>query len=144
MADVVNKAGVLAYVGSQHTEYAYMWAEEPEGIPFGAALMRGTDKEKQCKLFKGSTEKFVGIAKAYQKNVYDKEQYGNQTTVEIITKGKVWVKVSENVEAGDPVFVGGNTAGIFRKSDEGSQSLQINAVYETKATSGQYAIVNLK
>lgn len=145
MADVVNKAGVLAYVGSQHTEYAYMWAEEPQGIPFGAALMRGTDKEKQCKLATGQDAKFIGIAKAYQKNVYDKEQYENQTTVEIITKGKVWVKVSENVEAGDPVFVGGSSgAGIFRKSDEGSQSLQINAVYETKATNGQYAILNLK
>lgn len=144
MADVVNKAGVLAYVGSQHAEYAYMWAEEPTGIPFGAALMRGTDKEKQCKLFKGPSEKFVGIAHACQKNVYDKEQYDNKTTVEIITKGKVWVKVAENVNAGDDVYVGGNTAGVFRKTDEGSQSLKINAVYETSANTGQYAIVNLK
>lgn len=140
MSDLVNKAGVLAYVGSQHTEYTYMWSEEPTGIPFGAGVMRGTNKETQCKLMTTGGQ-FLGIAKAYQRNVYDKEQYDNQTTVEIITKGKVWVKVEEPVVAGDKAACG--DSGKFKKTS-GSGYDEINGVFETSADSGKYVILNLK
>lgn len=138
MSDVVNKAGVLAYVGSQYTEYDYKYSEEE--IAFGAGVMRGTNKETQCKLMTTGGQ-FLGIAKAYQKNVYDKEQYDNQTTVEIITKGKVWVKVEEAVVAGDKAACG--DSGKFKKTS-GSSYDEINGVFETSADSGKYAILNLK
>lgn len=134
----VKKGGNLAYVGNEHTEYKYSYSEVE--VPFGAGVMRGTNKETQCKLMT-TGGKFLGVAKAYQKNVYDTESYPVQTSVEIITRGKVWVQVTTAVVAGDVAACG--AGGKFAVSGTSTYD-DINGVFETSSEANGYAILNLK
>lgn len=134
----VRKEGTLAFVGNEHTEYTYKYSEEE--IAFGASVMRGTDVDNQCKnMVTGG--KFLGIAKAFQKNTKDTLTYPAKFSVEIITRGKVWVKVSSAVKAGDVAAVGEN--GKIAKTGTSTYD-DINGVFETSAENGEYAILNLK
>ncbi|MGL5713151.1 MAG: structural cement protein Gp24 [Paraclostridium sp.] len=134
----VRKSGRLAYVGSQYMEYDYKASEEV--IPFGAGVMRGTNKETQCKTMVAGGA-FLGVAKAYQKNTFDEPEYAEKISIEIITRGKVWVEVSTNVIAGDKASCG--NGGRFAKSGTANFD-DINGEFETSATNGEYAILILK
>ena len=134
----VRMAGHIAAVGQTHNEYKYSYSEE--AIPFGAGVMRGTNKESQCKLMTTGGD-FLGIALFTQKNSYDPQEYGDKSTVEILTRGQVYVQVEGNVTAGDKAGCG--NSGKFNKSGVAGYD-DINAVYETTAVAGDYAILKLK
>lgn len=134
----VRKGGHLALVGSQYTEYDYKASEEI--IEFGAGVMRGTNTETQCKHMVTGGD-FLGVAKAYQRNSADKLEYTVNNTVEIISKGKIWVQVSTTVTAGDTAACG--IKGKFAKSGTATYD-DINGVFETSAAINEYAILNLK
>lgn len=134
----VRLAGHIAKVGYQNEEYKYPYSEEV--IPFGAGIMRGTDKETQCKLMVTGGQ-FLGVAIFEQKNVYDEPQYVAKKSVKTLTHGNVWVQVNGNVTAGDAAACG--NGGKFAKSGTGTYD-DIPGVFETSATNGNYAILKLK
>lgn len=134
----VRLAGHIAKVGFQNEEYKYPCSEEI--IPFGAGIMRGTDKENQCKLMTTGGQ-FLGVALFEQKNVYDKHEYADKKSIKTLTHGNVWVQVSSDVTAGDIAACG--NGGKFAKT--GTESYDnIDGVFETSATNGNYAILKLK
>lgn len=134
----VRLAGHIAKVGFQNEEYKYPCSEEI--IPFGAGIMRGTDKENQCKLMTTGGQ-FLGVALFEQKNVYDKHEYAAKKSIKTLTHGNVWVQVEEAVTAGDKAYCG--AGGKFKKTN-GSGYDEINGIFETSAEANQYAILKLK
>lgn len=134
----VKKGGQVAAVLNTHTEYAYKDAEEI--IKFGTGVMRGTNKETQCKKYAQSGGPFLGVAAAKTVNTGDNLQYKVGDSVEIITRGVVWVEIASAVTAGDKAAVGAD--GKFAKTGTGSYD-DIDGVFENSASSG-YAILKLK
>lgn len=134
----VRKEGILAKTLSTYDQFGYFYNEET--IPFGSGVMRGTDPENQCKLMVTGGS-FLGVAAYRGVNVTDKREYPVISTVEVITKGHVWVKVKESVTAGDKAACG--VGGAWGKSGTASYD-NINGEYETSANANEYAILWLK
>ncbi|MGL4449927.1 MAG: structural cement protein Gp24 [Sarcina sp.] len=134
----VRLAGHIAKVGFQNEEYKYPCSEEI--IPFGAGIMRGTDKENQCKLMTTGGQ-FLGVALFEQKNVYDKHEYAAKKSIKTLTHGNVWVQVTTAVVAGDVAACG--AGGKFAVSGTSTYD-DINGVFETSAEANGYAILKLK
>lgn len=134
----VRKDGMLAKTLSTYDQFGYFYNEEV--IPFGAGVMRGTDPENQCKLMVTGGS-FLGVAAYRGVNVTDKREYPVISTVEVITKGHVWVKVKESVTAGDKAACG--VGGTWGKSGTASYD-DVNGEYETSANANEYAILWLK
>lgn len=134
----VRKDGMLAKILSTYDQFGYFYNEEV--IPFGAGVMRGTDKETQCKLMTTGGS-FLGVAAYRGVNVTAAREYPIKSTVEVITKGHVWVKAASTVVAGDKAACGEN--GKFAKTGTSNYD-DIDGVFETSANSGEYAILWLK
>ncbi|MEG0730588.1 MAG: hypothetical protein RR421_04700, partial [Cetobacterium sp.] len=128
----------IAKVGFTNNEYDYKFSEGK--IAYGEGVMRGTNKENQCKLM-ATGGKFLGVALFRQKNSYDAQEYSDKTTVEILTRGSVYVKVASAVVAGDRAACGLN--GKFAKTGTSSYD-DIDAEFETSAEAGKYAILRLR
>ena len=134
----IRKEGQFAKALSTYNEFGYAYSEEV--IPFGAGVMRGTDGSSQCKLME-TGGKFLGIVAARNTNIQDKKEYPVKSTIEIIKKGYVWVKVADAVVAGDKAACG--EKGKWKKS--GTESYDdVNGVFETSANADEYAILHLK
>ena len=135
----IRKEGMTAKGLSTYNEYGYFYSEE--AVLFGAGVMRGTDGADQCKnMVTGG--KFLGVAAYRNVNVKDSRQYAANDTVEVITKGHIWVKVAGSaVVAGDIAASG--VSGKFAKKDTATYA-EINGVFETAAAKDGYAILHLK
>lgn len=138
MARDMKKGGMIAAAVSTHNEYGYFYNEEV--VPFGAGVMRGTDSQDQCKLML-TTGKFVGVALYRNVNLGEKREYPLNSTVEVLKKGQVWVKVAEAVLAGD--VAGCGLSGKFGKNGTTGYD-EINGIYQTSANKDEYAILELK
>lgn len=134
----IRKDGMLAKALSTYNQFDYKYSEE--AIPFGAAVMRGTNKENQCKKYT-SGGAFLGIAAFRNVNIEEERVYPAQATVEVITNGHVWVKVSGTVVAGDKAGYK-STDNTWGKEAGGSYEAT-GAIFETSANSGEYAIIKL-
>ena len=134
----IRKDGMLARALSTYDQFDYKYSEE--AIPFGDAVMRGTNKENQCKKYTAGGA-FLGIAAFRNVNMEDKREYPAQATVEVITKGYVWVKVGETVTAGDKA--GYKVADRTWGKEAGGSYEATGAIFETSANSGEYAIIKL-
>lgn len=134
----VRKDGMLAKTLSTYDQFGYFYNEEV--IPFGAGVMRGTDKETQCKLMT-TGGLFLGVAAYRGVNVTAAREYPIKSTVEVITKGHVWVKAASTVVAGDKAACGEN--GKFAKTGTSNYD-DIDGVFETSANANEYAILWLK
>lgn len=142
----IAKAGEIAKVGVL-TEYEHMYSEEV--IPFGAGVMRGTDPETQCKLMT-KDGKFVGVAVERGVELGAKREYPSLSTINILTKGQVYVTVAEAVTAGDKAACG--NGGKFTKfqpqvemvKESPSEYVEIDGEFMTSAQPNGYAILKLK
>lgn len=134
----VRKDGMLAKTLSTYDQFGYFYNEEV--IPFGAGVMRGTDKETQCKLMT-TGGLFLGVAAYRGVNITAAREYPIKSTVEVITKGHVWVKAASTVVAGDKAACGEN--GKFAKTGTSNYD-DIDGVFETSANANEYAILWLK
>ena len=112
---------------------------------FGVAVTKGSSDE-QVKALSATTEKVRGLV--LHQNVAD-GVIAAGLAVSILRKGRAFVKVEEAVVKGDPVFVravatGGEIAGAFRKSQDGTDCIAVtNAEFASSAAAGALAIVDL-
>lgn len=80
-------------------------------IAFGIAVARGTDKEKQVIPFAGSD--FVGISVFTHNGV---GEYADETSVPVMTSGRVYVSTAAAVVAGETAYAVNATGAITNVS----------------------------
>ena len=80
-----------------------------ETIPFGRAMKRGTDPEKQVLIVDGSGDTFLGVSMLQHtvENPFPsgEAQFAIGDTVSVMTEGRVYVEVTDPVIAGAAAFV---------------------------------------
>lgn len=77
-------------------------------VPFGVAVKRGTDPEKQCEVIDADTDTFLGVALHTHTVVTPTggtPQYADEDTVSIMNAGAVHVEVTSAVAAGAAAYV---------------------------------------
>lgn len=117
-------------------------AAEEDEIPFGRALMMGTDGD-QVKKYASATGVFVGVAGfSTQASDFDNSEYDDEDSVAVVTQGVVLVYVEEDVERGDTVRVrhtanGDYVAGSFATTaDSGRTAVLTGAEFMGDSASG--------
>lgn len=127
----VARNGLLADLGSQDV-LSFVAEEE---IPFGHAVLPGTDPEKQVLLpaVSGDVALINGVAASTHAIESDRSgnepSYKEKDMVNVMHKGRIWVKTEEAVVVGDDVYVryaaGGNGPGAFGKTSGTSERAQL-------------------
>lgn len=79
-----------------------------EAIEFGRPLMRGTDKERQCKNFVadvGRTNKFLGISVRDPNRING--AYATKDSVSVMDVGSIWVGLTTGllIQPGDNAYI---------------------------------------
>lgn len=114
-------------------------------IPFGRAVKRGTDKQKEVLLVAADTDAFFGVALKQQTIVIATGAtpgYAQYDTVSVLEQGKVWVEVTSDVTAGAAAYVDVSN-GKF--TDVATDNLAVpSGTFETSAVSGGLAVLAIK
>lgn len=117
-----------------------------DAIPFGRAVIPGTDAEKQVKLPSGDVAQvFRGIAAATwaQEQVSGVGQYSDTDAVNIMKQGVIWVEVNQNVLVDEAAFFN-ITGGTFRKDVNGGLAEAVpTGVFRSSANSGELALLEI-
>lgn len=118
-------------------------------IPFGRAVVPGTDPEKQVMLPDPSgLEKFRGVAKstwAQEQDLTGEGQYKDKAAVNVVKQGVIWVEVNGDVVVDGAayfVFTPGADLGKFR-GDDTAASIVPTGVFRSSASSGELAILEI-
>ena len=126
-------------------------------VPFGVGVVLGTDPEKQVAVASADTESFAGISVFTHKQEQGIDQgasmgaqystgaeYRDTDTVNVLRRGRVWVEVTAEVEAGDDAYVDVTTDGEEGKfTDEATDNLETGGVFRTGADVGELAVVEI-
>lgn len=129
---------ILGQVADSSLNQIDSYAAEAD-IEFGTAIKRGTDKEKQVLTSDG--KEFLGIA--LRNDLLAAGLYKAKAMVSVLTKGRVAVKVTEAVVAGDKAYLQAN--GTFNKTQgEGEGAgLAIGVFASTQASENNLAILEI-
>ncbi len=144
-ADTQTGAGKEAYYHPNR----YIFNRIAEGpIPFGAAVVLGTDPNMQVKAISGATGVFAGVA--FHKNFTDTEgQYSTGEGCDVVRSGIVWVQADEAINIGDAVRVvhtagTGLTVGHFATiAVAGKTALLSNVEFSSQTTGPGLVALNL-
>ena len=131
----VGVAGSIAT--TENRDIKSRTVEDAAGIAFGLAVAQGAN-DKGIRAVKAGDTKFVGIT-ALDLSSRDDGKFLQCESASILKKGVIWVKVTEDVKAGDDVAVDLAT-GKFNKSG----AKYPNARFETSGVAGGLAQVELK
>jgi len=116
--------------------------EDAAGIGFGIAVAQGT-ADLGCKAFGSGDTAILGItARERSVDANTPDEFGENDTARIMTKGCIWVTASVAVNAGDPVYVIPAT-GAFAKTNASSAVQIAGARWDTSTTGAGLAIVRL-
>jgi hypothetical protein len=107
-----------------------------EDIEFGLAVVQGS-KDNEASLIVDVDSEFLGVAKREQ-NVSGMAEA--TSSVNILTKGTIWVEVTEDVSINDVAYAHTGT-GNFCKTAAGN--LPAGGVFRTTTSTGQLAILEL-
>ena len=124
------------------------YAAEGGSIPFGSAVVPGTDVRKQVKLPTAASQGFRGIALHEQAHAQDLTtgvaQYLEKETVNVLRKGAVWVQTVGAVVEGAPAFYinSGATAGLWDDVDDGTTDAT-TGVFRTATAGSGLAVVEI-
>lgn len=113
-------------------------------VPFGLAVTRGTNKDKQCVVVDAAADPFLGVALKTHTIVQtgDVAQYEDTDTVSVLQFGACWVEVTSDVAAGAPAYVD-ITNGKF--TDVSTDNLAVpGGKFFTTATSGNLAVLEIQ
>lgn len=130
-----NESHVMGKVTVSGTEYG---ADVSAEGGFAVFAKPGEDV-KVFSVAPGDSGYFLGIAQ----RVVNRDSYPIGTPVNVITKGRVWVKVYEAVESGTVVGLGSSGFGKPHATTAANTDLS-NATYRTSAAANGYAVVELK
>ncbi len=153
----VSAAPAAAYEGQTKGDVFEESANAEADLTNGRLVVLGTnDKGAKLPAAAGDvTGKTLGITRYQASRMVNWPSgvtvpFPNGTTVPVIRRGKIWVKVEEAVAPGDPVFArhtagaGGTTIGAFRKSADTATAAQVpSAVYRTTAAINGLALVEI-
>jgi len=111
-------AGMLADSGQDMFHLSR--AAEGAAVPFGLAVVAGTNKETQVKIPTATEGFFMGVS--LHEHTLDAPETGViaiKETLSVCRKGRIWVKTNEVVAAGEAVFFvnSGADAGKFRNDN---------------------------
>lgn len=134
--------GLLADVNNMDT-----LSKVGEGaIGFGLGVVQGT-LDEQAKAPTVITQKVLGVSihkHIENGDTLDKRAFG------VLRKGRIWVKVEEDVVAGDDVFMravitGVEVAGAFRASADSTDCIDLSTKCEfrTSALAGELAVLDV-
>jgi hypothetical protein len=123
------------------------YAAEGGSIPFGRAVVPGTDVRKQVKLPTAGSQGFRGIAVLEQAHAQDPTtgiaQYLVTETVNVLRKGAIWVQTTGTVAENATAFYVA-TSGLFASSGEATSSAGSNVgVFRTATTGSGLAVVEI-
>ena len=127
---------LLGQIGDASMRQIDSYVAEAE-IAFGIALKRGAKGEAQCLPLDGITS-FLGIA--LRDDICTSGVYPKGRIVSVMTKGRVVVKTTEAVEAGDKAYVHAN--GTFNKTSE--EGLEIGIFHSSQEAENQLVILEIK
>jgi hypothetical protein len=130
--------------------------EEVASIPFGVALVRGTDGDK-AKLPAAASDALKLLGIALSTYWQDNRELSSNLAVKagdvcnVIEEGAVWVLAEQDVVKGDPVFMriatsGGNTQlGKLRKDVDSGTAVRLRgAVFDSTGVAGAPVKVRLR
>ena len=114
-----------------------------DAIQYGRAVARIPENENGIKPPDASDSSILGVS--VKATPTENATYPAKSAVSVLRKGRIWVKVEEDVSPDDPVYVKYvGDLGTFRKSDPGSEALQLqDAAWLTKADAGELAVLEL-
>lgn len=144
-------AGLLADLRDNLVE---SFACEGDRIPFGHAVLAGTDKQKQVILAaEGSTALFRGIAvhtHAHGVQPDGEDGYADTQTVNVLRRGMIWVPVSEAVAIDAAAFYinapgsgDEDLAGQFTDTDDGTSLAVPTGVFRSSTTAAGLALLEI-
>lgn len=115
-------------------------------IPYGLGVVR--DGQDGFKLPTTATvaADFLGVPeRAYQDITLEGEEFGTRPKhyASVVTMGTIWVKVSEDVAAGDAacLCIKAGSEGTFCKTAKDSEAIAIPAVFREGAEEGGLALI---
>lgn len=115
-------------------------------IPYGLGVVR--DGQDGFKLPTTTTvaADFLGVPeRAYQDITLEGEEFGTRPKhyASVVTMGTIWVKVSEDVAAGDAacLCIKSGSEGTFCKTAKDSEAIAIPAVFREGAAEGGLALI---
>lgn len=115
-------------------------------IPYGLGVVR--DGQDGFKLPTTATvaADFLGVPeRAYQDITLEGEEFGTRPKhyASVVTMGTIWVKVSEDVAAGDAacLCIKSGSEGTFCKTAKDSEAIAIPAVFREGAAEGGLALI---
>ncbi len=115
-------------------------------IPYGLGVVR--DGQDGFKLPTTATvaADFLGVPeRAYQDITLEGEEFGTRPKhyASVVTMGTIWVKVSEDVSAGDAacLCIKSGSEGTFCKTAKDSEAIAIPAVFREGAEEGGLALI---
>jgi len=126
-------------------------------VPFGVGVVFGSDPAKQVAVASADTETFAGISVFTHRQEQGIDQgasmgeqystgaeYRDKDAVNTLRRGRVWVEVTAEVDAGDDAYVDVTTDGEEGKfTDEATDNLETGGVFRTGADVGELAIVEI-
>ena len=120
--------------------------EAADGINFGRAVSRGTNKAKQVLL--GAAD-FVGITyRSLEREVQARGstdiKYTDKDECGVLQNGYIWLRTTNACDAGDQVKVN-TTTGVFGSGAKGNGEVNLDgATWESKAAAGGLALLYLR
>ncbi len=135
--------GMLADANLEHADSGLA---EGSNLEFGLGVKKGTS-DNQFAPLAAAADKFEGVL------IHRHREEGDlldKQAVSVLRRGRIYVLVEEAVVKGDAAFVRavattGERAGAFRKSADGTDTIDLTgvAVFKTSAEAGELAILEV-
>ena len=112
-------------------------------IPFGSAVIPGSDPEKQVKVPTATSQQFRGVALAtwaQEQNASGDGEYKDTSAVNVLKQGVVWGEGNGDVLVDEPAYFvyTGADVGKFRADATDADAVP-TGVFRSSATSGNLA-----
>lgn len=116
-------------------------------VPFGIAVVPGTDAEKQIIVPTQTGEVFRGVSvatQAVEQNALGDAEYADTSVVSIMKQGTIWVRVNSNVLVDAAAFFvyTGAEVGQFRNDGTSADAVP-TGVFRSTANSGDLALLEI-
>ena len=131
-------------------------------VAFGHGVVAGTDAAKQVAVASADTETFMGVSLFTHKQAQGIDmsasmgdqfstgaEYRDKDTVNVLRRGRVYVEVTAEVDAGDDAYVDVTSDGEEGKftdaadDGDGNDNLATGGVFRSGADVGELAIVEI-